>query len=649
MEKLVEQVQPASRQPPSEGTSTSPAASARDSVAAFSSGLGSEAERTPASVSFDGSDSFGAVSPNHLATSATARRLHSVRQALFDIYPTQHDAEIILANSTGNQMVDNLLYTEHDIATGRAVSPRDVLRRPPPFAHPVIIAKCLLRFALCLSHMPPAFDYTQLDARKPVAEMGSEIVSTVGALVCLDDELISCAEGLDVLSLHMMCQISVGNLRKAWIALRRALSLGDLMGANTPSRLAALPYCDPSSDPAKRPLPAVVWFRINDFERYLSLLLGLPTASRDEAFRTMELSTVLSPIEKLAVAHGRVTGRIIERNLSRMDDYMMTLDIDCELKRMAEEMPAAWWAPPGDGVDAESATDEELMRQTGALIPQTRHYSLVIMLHLPFIMRSAIEPRFAHSKASCRAASREVLSRYVRFRSLYGKRMSCRHMDYYSLVASMTLVLGYVDARSGEPGDLEQRLRDRGLVDVARGKMAEQARSTGDKMTGEAAEVVGQLMPIIDRGVGSCAEAREAMRKGLRLRIPYLGTVSIADGEEGCGMGRLAEAPGCPGDETGNGMGGGDVNAGMGNGASYDDTALRLSVDTGPMDPAVAQGQLDGQVEVGLDGVAGMDMDSSLLLGEEAVMQPGLTADAEDWSLQGIDTTYWSLLNGGFM
>ena len=89
------------------------------------------------------------------------------------------------------------------------------------------------------------------------------------------------------------------------------------------------------------------------------------------------------------------------------------------------------------------------------------------------------------------------------------------------------------------------------------------------------------------------------------------------------------------------------------NEAGFDDTVLRLSVDPGFMDPGALQGQLGGgpqDVEANLGGVPGvLDVDPAFLLDDAQMMQPGLTADAEDWSFQGIDTTYWSLLNGGFM
>ncbi|MBE3049160.1 fungal specific transcription factor domain-containing protein, partial [Candidatus Bathyarchaeota archaeon] len=422
MERLVDQVQPAGRAPPSERTSASresPSVSAYDSGVQFS-GSASDADYTSANLSIDDVDA-----PGTIAISSASGKMRSVGGALFEVYPTQHDVEIILASPTGSKIAESLLYSEHDIATGRAESLCEVLQRPPPHAHPVVVAKRLLYFALCLQHMSPSFDPAQLDALTPAPKLAAKLASAVGTLVCLDDDLVCCAEGLEVLSLHMMCHVNVGNLRKAWLAVRRALSLGDLMWANTQGRLAALQYCDPASDPLKRPRPAVVWFNLNYFERYLSLLLGLPTASHDDAFRMMGLATELSPREKLKVANGLITGRVIARNLSGVEDYLITLEIDCELKRAAEEMPAAWWASPGDtAADPDLITDEGVTGDIGSLILQSRHYNLVMMLHLPYVLRSATEPRWDYSKTACLAASREVLARYARFRRLYGQRMS---------------------------------------------------------------------------------------------------------------------------------------------------------------------------------------------------------------------------------
>ncbi len=64
-------------------------------------------------------------------------------------------------------------------------------------------------------------------------------------------------------------------------------------------------------------------------------------------------------------------------------------------------------------------------------------------------------------------SSREALRRFVTFRSLVSSAHSCRHVDYASLIAAMTLLLGYLAPRP--PAHLEesfdpQREEDRSLV-----------------------------------------------------------------------------------------------------------------------------------------------------------------------------------------
>lgn len=637
METLVEQVRPAASEGAGSGTWASRSGSASVSTSEGPRFSESEGGFTPA-TSLDGWDPP--------AGTPSTGKLCAVRNALFEIYPSQRDVEVIVSDRTGTKMAEGIAYTHHEISTKRSETPRAMAQRPAPDAHPVLLAKRLLQFSLCLLHLPRSPAPT-LDARCLAPQLAADFVSTVARLVCGDDELVCCAEGLEVLALHALCQSSAGNLRKAWLAARRALSLGELMGASKPGRLAALPSCE-GSDPSTRPLPAVLWFHINHQERHLSLLLGLATASRDDGISGLASAARLSPGEKMEVAHGLLTRRIIERNLSEEDGYDATLAVDLELRRAAAEMPPGWWTAPL--ADPDTRAGDDPMRDAGALIVQTRHYGLVIMLHLPYVLRAA-DPRFAHSRASCLAASREVLTRYTRFRGLHSQSVACRHMDYFSFVASMTLILGYLGPGADSPGGREKRLEDRWLVDSVRGMMASQAVEARDRMTGEAAEVVGGLMPIIDRGVSSCAEAKDAVRRGLRLRIPYLGTVSIGESiGKGVADGIVEGGGGCPERERActEGMSEWQESAGedVAEPAYYDDPALSLSLDTGFVDPGVlAEGQGMGEgLGIPLDADPGM-----LGMPGQGVMQPGLTADGEDWSFQGVDTAYWSLLNGGFL
>ncbi|SPO07118.1 uncharacterized protein DNG_09812 [Cephalotrichum gorgonifer] len=667
MERLVDQVQP-------KGGGVA-SASAPDALVSLRAAVRVGGHHPRRRVC-NGADTGALSCPGTNGPAGTTPRLSSkasaVNKSLLEIYPSRHDVELILGDITGNKIAMGVMYTHDEVLKGHYETREDMMRRPTTSTPPAILGKRLLYFALCLHHIPPSFDLHQFETRRTPAELVVEYMATVSNLVCLDDELVGSPEGLEVMVLHLMCQISVGNLRKAWISARRALSLGELMGPGRQGRFAALQHTDPESDPTKRPSPVVVWFHINYFERYLSLLLGLPTAARDESLAVLRTVPNLTSAEKLEISHGLLTGRIIGRNTSGTEnEYVVTMGIDSDLKAAADEMPAGWWTPvDGDSTEVKlpegHASTCRVVGDIETIIVQSRHYSLVIMLHLPYILRSAVEPQWAHSKTMCLSASREVLWRYTRFRRRYGYILSCRHMDFFALVASMTLILGYLGrASGGVAGEMETRLEDRQLVDSARSMMAAQAKAMGDKVTGDAAEVVAQLMPVIDRGVGSCTEARDAIKKGLRLQIPYLGTVNITDPipEKVMPATDMGEAEwAATGYERGNGdefpaasFEGGDM-----------DPQLFLSVDTGFMDAGVPLqgGQMGGVGEqgVGVGGhlpeadlngnLASLDIGDTSMLGSleaQTMMQPGLMADSEDWSFQGIDTTYWSLLNGGYM
>ena len=49
-------------------------------------------------------------------------------------------------------------------------------------------------------------------------------------LVCTNEELLGSTEGIECIVLEGLFQYSGGNMRRAWLAFRRALMAGQLMG-----------------------------------------------------------------------------------------------------------------------------------------------------------------------------------------------------------------------------------------------------------------------------------------------------------------------------------------------------------------------------------------------------------------------------------
>ncbi len=66
--------------------------------------------------------------------------------------------------------------------------------------------------------------------------------------------------------------------------------------------------------------------------------------------------------------------------------------------------------------------DDELMAVVIDSQMQIIHFNMVAVLHLPFLLRRDPDDcRLSYSKTTCTYASREVLNRYITFRSIYSR------------------------------------------------------------------------------------------------------------------------------------------------------------------------------------------------------------------------------------
>lgn len=91
--------------------------------------------------------------------------------------------------------------------------------------------------------------------------------------VTCHEKLLDSIEGIECLLYQSFFLLNSGNLRRALISFRRASTLAQFMGLHhtAPSEFKAY-------DSASNPSGTVMWARIAHMERYLSLLLGMPSA-----------------------------------------------------------------------------------------------------------------------------------------------------------------------------------------------------------------------------------------------------------------------------------------------------------------------------------------------------------------------------------
>ncbi|XXH03586.1 hypothetical protein Hte_009991 [Hypoxylon texense] len=684
LERLVERIAPDSYTPGRVGEqSLTSSASAEDELDSSSDILRPSAvEHPPVIGMLDAlQEDYGSAhtsfvpTPASTETNVASAPLHAkhaqASKVLHATFPCKHDIDAILSVGSGAYFITTFFTG----INGPADAPSCVSEVPPVTSHPALLAKRLMQLTNCMQKMSPNLVPPKLVSKEPLRVQMSRFVSVVSDLVAYNDDLVGSVEGLETLYLVVLYHANAGNLRKSWLALRRTLAVAQLMGVDRWPDDKPLKSVDPRSDPSTRTRACFLWYHINFSDRYLSLLLGLPAGCDDDSFAEPERMARNTPIERLEKLHTVITGAIIKRNASSNKQtaaadaaFGTTQAIDCDLEMAAKSMGPEWWQPvvlP----DPATASPAELVRAHGHVMMQMNHHHLLILLHLPYMMRDPKERRWDYSKTTCLHASRSLLRAYLVFRHLTDAASACRHTDYGALTAAMTLLLGYLDPKlraraRDDPASETGRVRaaDRALVVEVRDVMRGIAETASDKLARETSDIITRLLPLTDVDVPVAGHGSSGSSGGLegpvRLEIPYLGNITINPVSRRAGREQhhhhhnhhrydssgVAHTPAARYD------GGREESiAGLDHTTMPGDSHVYMGVnacDGGLLDPSLQQQSQETP--------AG----SSLAFGDEAsfsYMQfepdipspcqyPELAADMDQWTFQGFDATFFESL-----
>ena len=590
------------------------------------------------------SDSFtpetAGEAPPASQTKSSPPRYEKVSKALHNLFPSQHDVDILVQATPGGNFITSQFYSFRRVIEGTAEPAYNISAIPLESSHPSVLAKRLLQISICMQQVHPTFDLKTLELKASLQRTTHNIVTAVTDLVTSNDDLVATAEGLQCLVLQGLWHSNAGNLRKAWLSYRRAISFGQLIGIDR-GVSQALKYTD--MDAKFRPSPDHLWYRIVACDRALSLMLGLPVGTTDDSFASDEASQKDTQIEKLERLHTVVAAKIVERNRNKTSKaYALTQAIDCEMDGAARHMGREWWDEP---TISPLEPGLQAMGEVQHLMQQVHHHDLLILLHLPFMLSDPNESRYDYSKQTCTRSSRAVLKRFITFRSQITTAYSCRHVDYSALIAAMTLLLSYLRQNVSQPSpSCTQRGADRNLIESVRERMQHVAILNHDKLSQESADILGQLMPIVDSINGDTTECGSAALSFLQLNIPYFGTInihpSVTDAlPEGASVapGSLPTAPLMLYNMNQLKSPSGQVQTPRAPlEAQPAPGTLPDAMDFSPVDPSLAHGS---------NAVNGMFMQFEPQTDTRMFDFPTLTAEAEDWAFQGVDTTYWSLVN----
>ncbi|KAK1140286.1 hypothetical protein N8T08_010488 [Aspergillus melleus] len=100
---------------------------------------------------------------------------------------------------------------------------------PPPDTHPVLLAHYFFRISTILQYLDPESHGQLKEMAESPRAMMSRLADTAISLVTTH-KLLGTVEGLEAVMMDEFYQANCGNLRRAWIAFRRAMGLAQLDG-----------------------------------------------------------------------------------------------------------------------------------------------------------------------------------------------------------------------------------------------------------------------------------------------------------------------------------------------------------------------------------------------------------------------------------
>ncbi|KAL2687090.1 hypothetical protein Neosp_004641 [[Neocosmospora] mangrovei] len=282
--------------------------------------------------------------------------------------------------------------------------------------------------------------------------------------------------------------------------------------------------------------PSFMWHRIVSQDRYLALMLGLPPGTPDDCLGNPEdLALDDCPMGYLERIHCIIMSRITASRGSKSD---ITASVDLQvigltLEKATRCMPPDWWQLP-----IKSPDDGEALEDVLRIMFHITHFSLLIYLRLPHVLLDG-ENTQNYNKSTCVNASRELLSRYIRFRCMDSIAFRCISIDFSAFTACLTLLLAHLrrwhDTNDVEDDLAHKRLGDRAMVQETIELMMELGQESGDTVLEKTAEIVASLARIESDaakkaglyGGFSGTRNRYTPNRSLRLMIPSFGVVSI--------------------------------------------------------------------------------------------------------------------------
>ncbi|KAH0848458.1 hypothetical protein FOPE_02519 [Fonsecaea pedrosoi] len=582
--------------------------------------------------------------PNLLSVQAsilTSNRLANITQGLLGALPSRSDIEILLREVSQSNYRFSCLRQNETTQTELLL-----LALSEPDVHPVLLARQMLLVATALQHIPRKQVIADLTEHHHIAM--EKLAEAAISLVTTNDTLLGTLEGLENIILEALFHIDSGNIRRAWMTIRRAVMTAQLLGLHQGGQHRCKIINDQNDPDA-----GAMWACIVPIERFLSLLLGLPSSIPPPSTRT---STKQQTLPTLVMD---VAASILARNEIRDPQLAldMTRQIDRDLIEMTEQLPSSFWRP--STLASLKSDSQEALREIRRTWDLMCYFTLLNQLHLPHMLYSCDASQVMYSRIACVNASREVLTRQIAMRSYSSVSSCCRMGDFMALIAGMTLILAHFASHSDNGTHnllAHQRAGDRATVERALECMKSMSEIFEDMLAAKCVALLKHLLAV----EASCyargkihSHQRPSENDGdhdksnvLVIQIPYVGAVRIARE----GITSLAPSKGSHprmfhDGVTIGGLGSLHVSEPRRHSDQRDGGQRRSDQVSQPASAGSTVDTLSGgqQIPDNAQQVSPEDV----FIQEQHEIFPDASASLDDWAFQGFDTVFFDMLMRG--
>jgi hypothetical protein len=481
------------------------------------------------------------TSTSNPSTPPLPYKYNTLSHTLLSVWPIQHNMDLICALPVGlsTHLHMKLCCSSASLTTQCPTSPTEMLQLPPPGSHPVLFARkllilgSLLQGAISASQVP-------VDQRTHFKEIMERVVETADRVVLRDDELVVSVEGVECIMILAMIRNYAGELHRAWMSTRRAAGVAHMIGlhrATSSKKMASLKILDLATRVGLD--PQQLCYRIVEMDCYLSITLGLPQSSLDSS--ALE-DKVCHPLDRMGRLQVIVAGRILSKSHTPRTQEE-TEEIDKLLQEAETLMPSQWWLIPNYSTNP--AVPPDPIHEVARTMYQISHYHLVIRVHLPYMLSKTTD---GNSKATAIHASREIMARYIAFRTWNPGHYYCRGLDYLSFIALTVLCLAHINSRNSTPGSGTSLAHSRPSDRATMERTVHILESMEDDATAEKlSRIMTHLLDVEAASAGGAeywtsAETTENEDDGameceadfvnsekdrLQLHIPYFGTINL--------------------------------------------------------------------------------------------------------------------------